>query len=76
MTIEEEIKLLKDKLELLEKIYDLQKKLEEIPKAPTYVPMPYPVYLDPWPRPYYLPWTTSATDGTNMPTYFLGGENV
>jgi hypothetical protein len=59
---DEELKVLKEKVELLEKFIALKEKLNEMDRlksAPVYVPMPYPVYptypdyTHPYWKPYY-----------------------
>ena len=66
MTIEEEIKLLERKLELMKQIKEVQDAMDKITKdQPRYVP--YPVYPEPyypgrrWIEPYYTLTTSGDT---------------
>lgn len=56
MELEKEIKLLREKVALLEKINELQDQIEQYRQL-YYVPMPYPIYPTyPQPQPYNPPW--------------------
>lgn len=66
MELKEEIKLLKEKVELLEKVRELQDIIKaneevDVPVVPyipnSYPTTPYPSYPYPFPYPWY--WTTS-----------------
>ena len=68
MELEREIKLLKEKVELLEKIKELQDQINQY-RQPYYVPIPYPIYPNPWiipHNPYYptITWTIDTGTGT------------
>ena len=77
MDLEKEIKLLKEKVVLLEKIKELQDQIEQY-RQPYYVPMPYPVYPTyPQPQPYDPLWypstyTVCETNTTDTVTNFGG----
>ena len=64
MNLEQEIKLLKEKVELLEKVKELQDIMDKYEKQPTYIPIPYPAWYPWYPNtisPYpYTTWITTC----------------
>ena len=55
MTLEKEIKLLKEKVAMLEKIKELEEQINQL-RQPVYIPYPY--YVNPYP---YQPWVQPRT---------------
>lgn len=51
MTLEEEVKLLREKVELLERVRELESKLYQPREIPIYVPCPS---VKPWEPPYIV----------------------
>ncbi len=71
MTIEDEIRLLKEKVALLEKVKELQDMIAKIEPEKVYVP--YPVYPTHPTYPYQPPWYYTTTGGNVQFTWTVSG---
>ncbi len=69
MTLEDEIRLLKDKIALLERVKELQDLMEKAIPLKEYVP--YPVYPSTTPWPWHPSFTWKV--GTIYPIYTASG---
>jgi len=71
MTLEKEIKLLKEKVAMLEKIKELEEQINQL-RQPVYIPYPY--YVNPHP---YRPWPYSPiTTADPQPCWIWNGDNI
>ena len=71
MTLEKEIKLLKEKVAMLEKIKELEEQINQL-RQPTYIPYPY--YVNPYP---YQPWPYSPITTADPARWiWLDGTNT